>query len=290
LHHFSGRGGKDVIPLWLDAAATQPNLPGDLLRVLSEALGQPATAEDFFAYAYALLSTLAYVETFSEDLTIPGPRLPVTKDAALFARAVELGRQLLWLHTYGERFVPPHHRRGEIPQGRARCRQGISTTEAGYPESFSYDSTPQTLRVRDGVFSPVSDAVFNFSVSGLKVVESWLSYRMKAGAGRSSSPLDEIRPKQWTGDMTQELLEMLWVLETTVDMQPDLKSLFDAVLASPTFHASDLPQPTAAERQPPGEEEPEPAAVQIELGATVHQPVADAPRQTTQRRRRPREA
>ena len=288
-HHFRGSiGGKDVIPLWRDAAATQPNLPAGLLAALRQAFGRDVTVEDVFAYAYALLSTPAYVEKFSEELCIPGPRLPVTRDAALFARAAELGRQLLWLHTYGERFVPPRRQRGEIPQGRARCRQGIPTTAAGYPESFSYDSTPQTLHVGDGIFSPVSDAVFNFSVSGLKVVESWLSYRMRAGAGRSSSPLDEIRPERWTGDMTQELLEMLWVLEATVDMQPELKTVFDAVLAGATFRASDLPQPTAAERQPPGEAEPEPAAVQIELGATVQQPIAEAPRQTSQRRRRRR--
>jgi hypothetical protein len=288
LHHFCGRGGKDVIPLWRDSVATQPNLPAGLLAALRQAFGRDVTAEDVFAYAYAVLSTPAYVEKFSEELCIPGPRLPVTKDAALFARAVELGRQLLWLHTYGERFVPPRRRRGEIPQGRARCRQGVPTTEAGYPESFSYESTPQTLRVGDGAFSPVSDAVFNFSVSGLKVVESWLSYRMKAGAGRSSSPLDEIRPERWTGDMTQELLEMLWVLEATVDMQPELKTVFDAMLAGPTFHASDLPQPTAVERQPPGEAEPEPAAVQIELEAAVQQAAPNAPRQNTRRRRRRR--
>ena len=193
------------------------------------------------------------------------------------------------MHTYGERFVPPRRQRGQIPQGRARCRQGIPTAEAGYPETYSYDATPQILRVGEGVFGPVSEAVWNYSVSGWRVVEPWLQHRMKSGAGRSSSPLDEIRPEQWTGDMTQELLEMLWVLEATVDMRPELKIVFDAVLTGPTFRASELPQPTAAERQPPGEAEPEPAAVQIELGATVQQPIADAPRPTPQRRRRRRE-
>jgi type I restriction-modification system DNA methylase subunit len=53
--------------------------------------------------------------------------------------------------------------------------------------------------------------------------------------------------------------------------------------------ARDLPQPTAAERQVPGEAEPEPAALQIELEATVQQAEAGAPRQNTQRRRRRRE-
>jgi hypothetical protein len=59
------------------------------------------------------------------------------------------------------------------------------------------------------------------------------------------------------------------VLEATIEMQPDLETVFDAVLAGPTFRAADLPQPTAAERQPPGE--PEPDAVQAELIETIQQ-------------------
>ena len=80
---------------------------------------------------------------------------------------------------------------------------------------------------------------------------------MKDGAGRSSSPLDEIRPQKWTSEMTRELLELLWVLEATVEMFPALKQTLEAVIAGETFRADELPQPTAAERKPPEEEESE---------------------------------
>ena len=76
--------------------------------------GVPLSAEDFFAYTYAVLSAPAYVETFSEELTLPGPHLPVTRDSALFARAVTHGRHLLWLHSYGERFVPARQKSGRL--------------------------------------------------------------------------------------------------------------------------------------------------------------------------------
>ncbi len=257
LHHFSGRGGKDVIPLYRDSGATQPNLPGDLLARLSNTLGHNVTAEDFFCYAYSILATPAYVETFSEELTIPGPRLPITRNHMLFTRAVELGRRLTSLHSYGDRFAPEHRQRGQIPQGQARCRRGVPTTSAGYPENFSHESTSQVLRVGEGVFSPVADAVWSFNVSGLQVVESWLNYRMRAGAGRTSSPLDEIRPERWTAALTQELLELLWVLEASVSMLPDLKAVFDNVIESETFRVDELPQPTANERRAPGDEEDE---------------------------------
>jgi type ISP restriction-modification system protein/N-6 DNA methylase len=254
LHHFRGSfGGKDVIPLWRDAEATQANLAGGLLDALNPRLGE-VTAEDFFAYCYALLATPAFVETFSEELTMPGPRVPVTKDRNLFLQAARLGRRLIWLHTYGERFVPPRQRRGQVPQGRARARRGVPDPPDRYPERFSYNEASQTLHVGEGEFAPVPKAVLDFSVSGLQVVHSWLSYRMKDGAGRSSSPLDKIRPMRWTAEMSGELLEMLWVLEATVEMFPELEQTLESIIARETFGSDELPQPTADERKPPSEE------------------------------------
>jgi hypothetical protein len=188
LHHFRGRGGKDVIPFWRDAEHAQVNITEGLLRAISEEVGS-VTAEDLFGYCYAVLATPAYVETFSEELTIPGPRIPITKDPQVFERAVVLGRRLVWLHTYGERFSRNGQRRDRVPQGTARSCRGIPGRAGGYPESFSYDEGTQTLRIGEGVFAPVSKLVWEFSVSGLEVVKSWLNYRMLNGAGRSSSPL-----------------------------------------------------------------------------------------------------
>jgi Type ISP C-terminal specificity domain/N-6 DNA Methylase len=257
LHHFRGSfGGKDVIPLWRDAQATQANITGGLLAALNPCLGEVA-AENFFAYCYALMATPAYVETFSEELTVPGPRMPVTKDRNLFQQAARLGRKLIWLHTYGELFVPEDQRRSQVPQRLARARRGVPDTAGRYPERFSYNENTQVLNVGEGEFAPVSKAVWDFSVSGLQVVHSWLSYRMKDGAGRSSSPLDEIRPNNWTAEMSGELLELLWVLEATVEMFPELEQTFAAIVASETFRADELPQPTTDERPPPSAEESE---------------------------------
>ncbi len=256
-HHFCGRGGKDVIPLWRDTEATQANITGGLLAALAPHLGE-VTAKDFFAYCYALLAMPAYVETYSEELTVPGPRVPVTRDRKLFRQAVALGRNLIWLHTYGERFVPPRQRAGTITKGKTSYKKPVSVEPDKYPEDFSYNDSSQILRVGDGEFSGVSKALWDFSVSGLQVVHSWLSYRMKGGYGRSSSPLDEIRPQNWTAEMSRELLELLWVLEATVAMFPELKQTLEAVIAGETFRADELPQPTAGERKPPSEEEEEP--------------------------------
>jgi hypothetical protein len=251
-HHFRGSfSGKDVAPLWRDASATEPNVTGGLLDLLVRELGQPFQPEDLFAYVYAVLASPGYVERFSEELTIPGPRVPLTRDRALFTEANQIGRRLIWLHTYGTRFVPDGERPGVVPQGSARAIVAVPDTAADYPERFSYDEASQTIHVGKGAFGPVAPEVWSFSVSGFDVVRSWLAYRMKDGAGRRSSPLDEIRPERWAPAFTEEFLELLWVLEATVAMYPALESLLGRVVAGPTFAAVELPSPTEAERAAP---------------------------------------
>jgi hypothetical protein len=180
-----------------------------------------------------------------DELTIPGPRLPITRDAVLFTRVAALGRRLLWLHTYGERFVPPEHMPGRIPPGKTKCRKGTPAAPEEYPESFSYDLAGQQLHVGKGVFGPVRQEVRELSVSGFQVVQHWLASRMKKGAGKKASPLDKIRPAAWKFD--EELLDLLLVLEHTVDLWPELAQALSDILAGDLFAASDFPEPQPEE-------------------------------------------
>ena len=122
---------------------------------------------------------------------------------------------------------------------------------AGYPDAFDHDPATRALHVGDGEFAPVTAEVHGFQVSGLQVVRSWLRSRMRQGAGRKSSPLDDIRPQRWTAAHTNELLDLLWVLEATVALRPEQARLLDAVTAGDCLAADDLPPVPAAMRQPP---------------------------------------
>lgn len=249
-HHFRGSfGGAHVIPLWRDTAGTEPNVTGGVLSLLSSTYGREVTAEDLFAYAYAVLATPLYVRHFWEELRTPAPRLPMPKDGNLFYRFSAAGRELVWLHTYGERFVPAGQRPARIPSGRARCLTGTPTTLADYPEDYSFDPSRKELRVGKGLFGGVRQEVWEFSVSGLRVVDSWLGYRMKKRSGKKSSPLDDIRPISWTFD--DELLQLLWVLDGTVDRWPALATLFEELMAAEHLPAAVFPSPTDAERRGP---------------------------------------
>ena len=74
---------------------------------------------------------------------------------------------------------------------------------------------------------------------------------MKKGAGRKSSPLDDIRPERWIAQFTTELLELLWVLEATVAGYPDQARLLKEVIDGPCFHADELPPVPEEYRKPP---------------------------------------
>ena len=247
LDHFRGSfGAKHVIPLWLDAAATQPNVTTGLLEEIGAVHGIPLSAEQVFAYAYGILAQPSYVEHFWEELELPPPRLPITKDVDLFNRVTAHGERLLYLHTYGERFAGPDDD-GSVPHGVARCTLEVSSDQ--YPETFKYDPVTQVLWVGEGRFTPVSPEVWNYSVSGLQIVKSWLDKRKLKRSGRKSSPLDNIRPERW--DFTEELLELLWVLEETVKLEPDGAVLLEEVCASVLFSHDELPIPSKEEREPP---------------------------------------
>lgn len=252
MHHFRGSyGGKDTIPLWKNAEATEPNVNNQAFARVQTTLGD-IDPEAFFAYTYALMASPSYVERFSEELLYSQPRVPITKSREIFDTVSSLGKRLVWLHTFGERFVPSGERKATITRGQARSTTAIPQTPADYPDQNPvYDPDTQAVRFGEGEFAPVSQDVWDYSVSGYRVVESWLKSRKGSGSGKKSSPLDDIRPTRWTADMTEEFLRLLWILEATVAMHPSLEACLDDVLAGDCFLATELPQPTAAERKPP---------------------------------------
>lgn len=257
LDHFRGSyGAKHIIPLYRAADASEANILPGLPELLSQAYGRDVTPEDFFAYVYGVLAHPGFTAQFSEELETRELHVPITRDAELFDEVRELGARLLRLHTRGERFVPPEERREKEQVwgplwGVARCTRGVSGEPSGYPEKFEYDGATRTLRVGAGEFSPVAPEIYEFEVSGLKVVQSWLRYRMKKGAGRKSSPLDNIRPERWTAPFTTELLNLLWTLEATVESYPEQEKLFAEVLKRNCFQADELPPvPDEARKAP----------------------------------------
>lgn len=252
LHHFRGSfGAKETMPLYRDAKYSEPNIAPGLLDMLSKAYGRTVIPEDFAGYVYGILAQPEYTQRFADELANKEVRVPLTKDKKLFSQISDYGKELIWLHTYGERLHDATHPSGQIPKGKAQCTKAVSDQESEYPNEYYYEENNKNLHVGDGVFAPVPLEVWQFEVSGLKVVQSWLGYRMKDRSGKKSSPLDDIRPRVWTREFTRELLELLWVLERTTEGYPKQKQFLESVLEGELFTASELPTVPDEAREAP---------------------------------------
>ena len=245
LHYFNGRGAKDVIPLYRDANATQPNLHPELLMRLSHEMCSAISEQDWACYLYAVMAHSGYTSKFGQELASKEIRVPITLDSELFKRAAAIGKQLLFLHSHGERFSDDFPR----ISGSARCSRAVqSNTPIG---TFHYDGSRNVLVIGSGEFNPVPPEIWNFEVSGLKVIQSWLGYRMANRSGKKTSPLDDIGLPEWTAELNSELLQLLWILENTLALCSDQADLLDEIYSGELLLANSLGEVPAAFRKAP---------------------------------------
>ncbi|KRE97552.1 hypothetical protein ASG76_02260 [Nocardioides sp. Soil774] len=243
LHYFAGKGEKDAHPLWRNAQGTEANVNSALLGLLSETLGEFVQAEELFCYIVGVLGSAAYAERFYTELSESSARVPITKSADLFREVVSFGRMLIGVETYGERFQEA------VPAGFSGTARIERSPSAGdYPESYRYEAASSVLNLGEGLISGVSPAVWEFEVSGLRVVSSWLGYRMRDKKGLKG-PLDSLQPTKWTFD--EELIQLLWAVEQIAMSATTGAMLLDRVIAGDVFTNLELPQPSAAETAAP---------------------------------------
>jgi len=249
LHHYKGSFGGRAFPLWSDAAATQPNVSPQLLAELAAAYGREVAPEEEIAYVAAVAAHSGYVERFRQHLKQPGLRIPLTADSNLFAKAVEIGREVIWLHTFGERFNEGR------PAGPPRVAQNEPTIPAegalpktldAMPHELEYDAISRRLKIGTGFIANVSPEVWAYEVSGKRVLTQWWSYRRKdrskppMGDKRPPSELSNIQPDKWLPEYTTELLNVLRVLTRLVGLEPSQADILKRIVEGPTLDADIL--------------------------------------------------
>ena len=248
-------GAKSVHPLYRSAGTSQPNISASLRAALNEAYGREVEPFEIAAYVVGLLGTSAYTERFADELAESVAHVPFTADVDLFAEVVDFGRSIIFEQTWGERGATLNQFGQPVGQRfKGAATIAVPTPENDYPESWSYDADSHQLFVGGGRFDNVSPAVVAFEVSGMSVVGSWLGYRMKTPAGKSSSPLDKIQADTWQHD--GEFLELLWQLEFMIKAEPRGAELLDKVVTGKIIPPSTLGVPTDAERKAPAKKKP----------------------------------
>lgn len=253
LDHYKGSFGGRVFPLWRDRDGTVSNVRPNLLSFLSKRFGAEVGAEDVVAYVVATTTHPAFTAGFQDDLSTPGLHVPLTADPKLFFEASELGRTVIWLHTFGERMSDsekgrpaqpprlPAERRPRIPSEGA-----IPEDPASMPDSIDYDASKRRLLVGTGYVENVEPAIWHYEVSGKQVLLQWFSYRKAnrerpiIGDRRPPSPLGTIQPDHWLAEYTTELINLLNVLGWLVDLEPAQARLLESICAGPMLTVEEL--------------------------------------------------
>ena len=196
MHHYKGSGGGRVFPLYMDSLSQFSSLNDRLIRYLTGHFGVSVTAEDIVAYVAAVAAHPAYTRRFETFLRTSGVRVPLTMSKILWNEAVEIGHEVIWLHTRGQRFSDPEVGRPNepprMPEGaRPKLSDVIASVPTDIPETISYDPEAQILYIGQGKISPVPTRVWSYNVSGMNVLGKWFSYRKLNPAGKRTSELDD---------------------------------------------------------------------------------------------------
>lgn len=251
LHHYNGRGGR-VFPLWQDRAGGS-NVKTPLLAELTKVLGVAVSGPDLMAYLGGVMAHPAYTIRFQSDLVQPGLRVPVTADASLFAEAVEVGKEVVWLHCFGDRFADTAEGRSKGPprmpkgQGPVIVEEGaIPASPTRFPDRMAYNPELRRLEIGNGFIDNVSAAVWEYQVSGKQILPQWFSYRRLdrarpiIGNRRAPSPLQDIQPEAWLVEYTTELMNLLHVLGRLVALEGRQAELLARICESDLIDTDDF--------------------------------------------------
>jgi hypothetical protein len=251
--HYKGSFAGRVHPLWSDRAGAESNIKPALLTHLAKIHGQPITAEDVMAYLAVVMAHPAFTARFQSDLVRPGLRVPLTADAALFAEAIGLGREVLWLHCYGERFADPAANRPKQPprlpkDGAPYMPTGgmIPSAPEPLPDEMEYDPAARRLRIGKGRVENVTPEMWAYEVSGKQILWHWFSYRRRdrsrpiIGDKRPPSPLDSIQPAGWLAEYTTDLIDLLHVLGRLIALEPAQADLLSRICDGALLNAETL--------------------------------------------------
>jgi hypothetical protein len=157
----------------------------------------------------------------------------LTADATVFAAGADIGRTVIWLHTFGERMADPQGGRPAQPPRLPSARMphiptagAIPLDKDAMPDSIDYDASRKRLLVGRGYVENVEPEVWRYEVSGKQVLLQWFSYRKAnrerpiIGDRRPPSPLGDVQPDHWLAEYTTELINVLNVLGLLVDLEP----------------------------------------------------------------------
>jgi hypothetical protein len=177
-HAFRGSYGGYAFPLFDRRPGHGPfNVKADLMEALGAAYGGGVTPEAVFDAILCLLSARSYTTRFAEDLEDTFPHIPFPAARALFEEAAILGAEIRLVETFGR---PPRVNRA---LGRAE------TAPTGPLAPVEWASGEIRLCADgSGHISNIPAAVWEFAVSGYRLLPRWLAAREGLAIGPTFIP------------------------------------------------------------------------------------------------------
>jgi predicted helicase len=196
----TSREANQVFPLYLYSDRTEitqerrPNFSPEFLKDITAKLGYTPTPETIFYYIYAVFHSPTYRSRYAEFLKIDFPRVPLTRNPALFKKLANLGAELVALHLM------------KSPQLDTPITQFEGESEPvidpGHPK---YDNGKVTINRKGDGFVGVPAEVWGFYVGGYQVCQKWLKDRK----GRTLSPEDMTHYQR----IIVALQETIWLMQ-----------------------------------------------------------------------------
>lgn len=191
LHSTSAKEGNFVFPLYFYSSAKtdlfddsapgnrRPNLAPEFITDFSARLQlafvpdgcgdlkKTFGPEDVFHYAYAVFHSPAYRSRYAEFLKIDFPRLPLTRDAALFRSLCAVGKELVALHLMEQ--MPKLETR--YPVAGDNMVDAVRYTEPA-------NDVPGRVWINQTqYFDNVPPEVCGYHIGGYQVCQKWLKDR-----------------------------------------------------------------------------------------------------------------
>ena len=182
----------------------KPNISQIVFNKLKDAYNKKPAPEEILYYVYAVMYSNIYREKFSEFLKIDFPRIPFTKDYALFEKLSSLGKELTELHLLKHRLL-----NNPIVKYRGKGDSDII-------KKVCYNEEDKTVYINDDkYFDNVTPQMWNYFIGGYKVMEKYLKVRV----GRQM-------------DAPQHYTRLATSIALTIDIQKEIDILFPNIESS----------------------------------------------------------
>lgn len=168
-HSFSNRGGY-AFPLYDRRQGHGPyNLKPELVAALTDAYGFAVTPEQAFDAILCLLSAQSYTRRFAEDLEDVFPHIPFPASPDVFRAAAKLGAEIREVESFAR---PPRETYAkDIARAETPPTGKLAAIEALVENAITLCADGSGRLVN------IPQAVWEFAVSGYRVLPRWLAAR-----------------------------------------------------------------------------------------------------------------